>query len=230
MGIHQESFTKDFTIMVQFGAILAVLVEYFRVFTRSWRLYPVLFVGFLPAAVIGLLVKSKIDLLLESVWTVAITLVVGGVLLLFTDKIFRPERAEVRDVRQVKPLSALQIGFFQCFAFIPGVSRAAATIWGGLAVKLDQRTATEFSFLLALPTLSGATFLKAVKLVPHITGEQWKMLLVGNLISFVVGFLAIRLFLQFVTKYGIKSFGYYRIALGLIVIFALLADMDISSL
>lgn len=230
MGIHQDPFTKDFTIMVQFGAILAVLVEYFRVFLRSWRLYPVLVAGFLPAAVIGLLVKDKIDLVLESVWTVAVALVLGGILLLFTDRIFKPQNAKIKTVDEVMPLTAVKIGLFQCLAFIPGVSRAAATIWGGLASKLDQRSATEFSFLLALPTLSGATFLKAVKLIPHITNEQWQLLLIGNLVSFIVGFLSIRLFLKFVTKHGLKSFGYYRIVLGAVVILALLCNVDMTSL
>jgi undecaprenyl-diphosphatase len=230
MGIHQDPFTKDFVIMVQFGAIFAVAVEYFRFFLRSRKIYPILFVGFLPAAVIGLLVKKKIDILLESVWTVAFALLIGGVLLLFTDKIFRKEEIKIKEVNDVSFMSALKIGCFQCLAFIPGVSRAAATIWGGLSLKLDQRTATEFSFLLALPTLAGATFLKAVKVIPTITSDQWMLLLIGNLISFAVGYLAIRLFLRFVTRFGLKGFGYYRIVLGLVVIAALLLKVDLGNL
>lgn len=230
MGIHTDPFTKDFTIMVQFGAIFAVFVEYFRVFLRSWKLYGTLIVGFLPAAVIGLLVKKKIDILLESVWTVAIALIVGGVLLLLSEKIFTKDDEKIHSVDDIPLLSSLKIGFFQCLAFIPGVSRAAATIWGGLTLKLDRRTATEFSFLLALPTLSGATFLKAIKVIPEITAEQWKLLFIGNLVSFIVGYLSIRLFLRFVTRFGLKSFGYYRIALGLAVIAALLLNVNLSTI
>jgi undecaprenyl-diphosphatase len=230
MGIHHDSFTKDFVIMVQFGAILAVAVEYFRFFIRSRKIYPILFVAFLPAAVIGLLVKKKIDLLLDSVWTVGIALLVGGVFLLFTDRIFRKEEQTIHDANEIPTMSALKIGFFQCLAFVPGVSRSAATIWGGLTCKLDQRTATEFSFLLALPTLTGATFLKAIKVVPTITTDQWQLLFLGNVISFIVGYLSIRVFLSIVTRYGLKGFGYYRIALGLIVIVALLFNVDMGNM
>jgi undecaprenyl-diphosphatase len=227
MGIHENQFTKDFVIMVQFGAILAVFVEYFRVFARSWKMYPVLIAGFLPAAVIGLLVKNKIDAVLDSVWIVAIALLLGGILLLFTDKIFKKENTKITTVNDIDHWTAAKIGIVQCLAFIPGVSRAAATIWGGLSQKLDQRTATEFSFLLALPTLAGATFIKARKIAPTITPEQWQLLLIGNVISFVVGYLAIRLFIKFVAQYGLKGFGYYRIVLSLIVITALLMKADI---
>jgi undecaprenyl-diphosphatase len=227
MGIHHESFTKDFVIMVQFGAIFAVFVEYFRIFIKSFKIYPVLVFGFLPAGILGLLVKKKIDMMLESVWVVAIALLVGGVVLVFTDKIFKKERGVIKDINDIEIKSAAKIGIFQCMAFVPGISRSAATIIGGLTMKLDQRTATEFSFLLALPTLAGATLLKAYKVVGHITFDQWKLLFIGNIVSFVVGYFSIRFFLNMVVKFGLKGFGYYRIALGLVVISALIFDIQL---
>jgi len=227
MGISTQDFTKDFLIMVQFGAILAVVFEYFHVFVKSFKIYPILIAGFLPAGIIGLLVKNRIDALLESVWTVAIALVVGGVLLVFTDKIFNENKARVKTVDKMTWKNGLAVGFAQCAAFVPGVSRSAATIWGGLSQKLDRRTATEFSFLLAFPTLSGATLLKAVKAIHRIDAMGWELLLLGNIISFAIGLISIRYFIKYVTKHGLKGFGYYRIALGLIVIAILMMHIEI---
>jgi undecaprenyl-diphosphatase len=227
MGISHDAFTKDFLIMVQFGAILAVVFEYFKVFIKSVKIYPVLVAGFLPAGIIGLAVKNKIDALLDSVWTVAIALILGGILLVFTDRIFDEAKARVKSVDKIDWKMALKIGFVQCLAFVPGVSRAAATIWGGLSQKLDRRTATEFSFLLAFPTLSGATLLKAVKAVHRIDGSQWQLLFLGNVISFAIGLITIRYFIKYVTRHGLKGFGYYRIGLGLVVAAILLMNFEI---
>src|SRR5262249_54849933 len=156
----EDEFLNHFTVMVQFGAIIAVVVEYFRLLTRQWRLYPVLFAAFLPAAVIGLALHKLIERALENAWGVSITLFVGGVVLLFMDRIFKQEWIRNRDVNEINLRQAGTIGVFQCLALIPGMSRSAATIWGGLFVGTDQRTATEFSFLLGLLTLSAATFYK----------------------------------------------------------------------
>lgn len=218
MGIQESPFTKDFTVMVQFGAILAVFFEYFRLFLRSWNIYKILFVGLLPAAIIGVLVKDKIDILLGSVWLVGWTTLIGGFILLATDQIFPDKRAIKRDVEKLTWKDSLVIGFFQCMAFFPGVSRSAASIWGGLTMKLDQTAATEFSFLLALPTLSGATLLKGLKAYHSFGSNEWHILLLGNAISFVVGWLAIRTFIQIVSKYGLKWFGLYRVILGVVVL------------
>lgn len=230
MGIHQEPFTKDFTVMVQFGAILAVVAVYWRRLLSDFNLYGKLFVAFLPAGVIGLLVKNKIDLVLGSVWVVAIALIVGGVALLFTKALFKNRPQTLKDFDSLSYRHALILGAFQCLAFVPGMSRAASTIWGGLFVGLNLNMATQFSFLLALPTLSGATFIKALKVAPTLTQEQFSLLILGNIISFIVGYLAIRTFMSWVKSKGLESFGVYRIALGLVVTAVLILGHDLSML
>lgn len=218
IGIVDNTFTQYFEVMVQFGAILAVMVEYFRFLLKHRTMFPILFVAFLPAAVIGLALHKLIDRALGSVMVVGVTLLVGGIVLVFTDKIFPAARAEHRDLGKVNFRQAVTIGFFQCMALIPGVSRSAATIWGGLYSKLDQKTATEFSFLLALPTLTAATFYKGYKGFGIFTHEDWKILLWGNLISFIVGWITIRAFIHYVARHSFRSFGYYRIAVGILTL------------
>lgn len=224
MGIHELSFTKDYTVMVQFGAILAVVVIYWRKFLAEWKkTYPRLMVAFLPAGVIGLAVKNQIDVLLGSVWVVAFALLGGGVVLLFTKRLFPGwQNKRWTDVNQISFQQAFVIGLFQCLAFVPGMSRAASTIWGSLFAGLNLQLATQFSFLLAVPTLAGATLVKAVKIAPTIEPGQMHVLLIGNVISFVVGYAAIRSFISWVSKKGLEPFGYYRIALGLVVMAMLL--------
>ncbi len=221
MGIHTDPFVKDYTVMVQFGAILAVLVLYVRRFLLNVKVYPIVLAGFIPAAVIGLAVKSHIDQILGSVWIVGSTLLLGGILLVLTDHWISRHQVRVKRLEEVKPLSAFKIGIFQCLAFLPGVSRSAATIWGGLHQGLGLVTATEFSFFLAVPTLTGATFLKGIKIVDTLTRDQWEILFYGNLVSFVVGLVAIRFFIRLIERYGLRHFGYYRIVLGLIVLLTL---------
>jgi len=230
MGINHDEFVKDYTVMVQFGAILAVVVLFWRRFLLNFRVYPMVFLAFLPAAVIGLAVNKYIDILLGSAWVVAITLFAGGVVLALTDKWLRNHKVRVSQIESIPLVSAVKIGFFQCLAFIPGMSRSAATIWGGLFEGLSLAHATEFSFFLAVPTLSAATLWKARKIYPHITHEQWSILLWGNIVSFIIGGLAIRSFVQFITRYGLKYFGYYRIVVGLLVIIALSMGHEIEFL
>lgn len=218
LGNHQDPFVKDFTVMVQFGAILAVVFLYWRKFLINTKVYPQILLGFLPAAVIGLLVKNKIDALLGNVWVVGVAMLVGGVLLVFTDHWVKTKTASVKSIEDLKPLSAFQVGLFQCLAFIPGVSRSAASIWGGLFKGMNLPMATEFSFFLAVPTLAGAGFLKLLKNWATLTPEQGQMILVGNFFSFVVGALAIKFFVAIVAHSGLKMFGYYRIVLGLVVL------------
>ncbi|MGE0528002.1 MAG: undecaprenyl-diphosphate phosphatase [Bdellovibrionales bacterium] len=221
MAIHQEEFVKDFTVMVQFGAILAVVALYWRRFVLNYRIYPQVFIAFLPAAVLGLLVKDHIDALLGSVWVVGWSLLIGGVLLVLTDHWLRRHKARLATVEALPLPSALKIGLFQTLAFIPGVSRAAASIWGGLYQGMSLPLATEFSFFLAVPTLTGATFLKLIKVWPTLTSGQISMLAWGNLVSFVVGGLAIKFFVALVSRYGLGFFGYYRILLGGVVLVTL---------
>jgi undecaprenyl-diphosphatase len=230
MGINNDAFVKDYTVMVQFGAILAVVVLYWRRFILNVRLYPALLIAFLPAAVIGLLIKKHIDLLLGSVWIVGSTLFVGGVLLVLTDRWLRTHQVRVTKLEDLPWPSSIKIGLFQCLAFLPGMSRSAATIWGGLFEGLSLVAATEFSFFLAVPTLTGASFLKLLKVHSEITAEQWRTLLYGNVISFVVGIVAMRFFVHLIQRYGLKFFGYYRIVLGLLVLGILMMGHSIDFL
>lgn len=218
MGINQDPFVKDYTVMVQFGAILAVLWLYWRRFLLNFKIYPQVMMGFLPAAVIGLLVKDYIDVVLGNVWIVGIALLVGGVLLILTDKWVERKKSSGSSIEDLPKISALKIGVFQTMAFIPGVSRSAASIWGGLHQGLNLKTATEFSFFLAVPTLTGASLLKLMKVWPELNAQHIEALLYGNLVSFVVGALAIKGFVGVVERYGLKYFGYYRVILGLLVL------------
>lgn len=218
LGISSEEFTKIFEVNIQFGAILSVIVLYWKRFFQSLDFYYKLFVAFLPAAVIGFLLGDFIDRLLESVTIVAIMLVLGGVLLLFIDKwLNNPDEKKEIDY----PI-ALKIGFFQCIALIPGVSRSAATIIGGMTQKLTRQKAAEFSFFLAVPTMFAASAYKLLKNYKSIHSEDISLLLIGNVVAFIVAMIAIKFFISFLTRYGFKVFGYYRIAVGLLIL-ALLA-------
>jgi undecaprenyl-diphosphatase len=230
LGNHQDPFVKDYTIMVQFGAIVAVLFLYWRRFLLNTRIYPQVLLGFLPAAAIGLMVKDHIDALLGNVWVVGWAMLIGGILLVLTDHWMKTKKHDIGRIEDLKPMSALQVGVFQCLAFVPGVSRSAASIWGGLFKGMNLPLATEFSFFLAVPTLAGAGFLKLMKVWPSITPEQLKLIAVGNLISFVVGALAIKFFVSVVARSGLKMFGYYRIALGLVVLGILMFGHEINYL
>lgn len=242
LGMQSTAYLKAFTVMIQFGAILSVLVYYFRRFLPfpifglqpdsstslgGWSLYGLMILGCIPAAVLGLLLNDYIDALLGSTWVVLVMLFLGGILMLYIDHLF-PEHGE----RPLRPKNALIIGLFQCLAMIPGVSRSMATIVGGMQQGLTRRQAAEFSFFLAIPTMAGATLLKGYKLYKELGVEvfrdNWDTLLVGNVVAFIVALLAIKFFIGFVSKYGFRFFGYYRIALALIVALALLLGADLS--
>jgi undecaprenyl-diphosphatase len=214
MGISHLEFTKMFTVNIQFGAILSVLVLYWKRFFQTTDFYFKLLVAFLPAAVIGFLLNDFIDALLENVVVVAISLLVGGVILIFIDRITNDS---VKD-REISYFDALKIGFFQCIAMIPGVSRSASTIIGGMLQGLSRKQAAEFSFFLAVPTMAAAGGYKLLKTYDTIQAADIKVLLIGNLVAFVVAMLAIKFFISFLTKYGFKVFGYYRIILGLVLL------------
>ena len=215
MGISHLEFTKMFTVNIQFGAILSVVVLYWKRFFQSTDFYFKLFVAVLPALILGFLLNDIIDSLLENVIVVAISLLVGGIILLFIDKI---TNEKVTEEREISYFDALKIGFFQCIAMIPGVSRSASTIIGGMLQGLSRKQAAEFSFFLAVPTMAAAGGYKLLKTYDTIQPEDIKTLLLGNLIAFVVAMLAIKFFISFLTKYGFKVFGYYRIILGLILL------------
>ncbi|MBI2083720.1 MAG: undecaprenyl-diphosphate phosphatase [Deltaproteobacteria bacterium] len=217
MGIAGQEFTKMFTVCIQFGAILSVIVLYWRRFFQSTVFYAKLLVAFLPAAVIGKLLDDWIDQLLGSVIVVAVSLLIGGVIFLFIDRLFRegPESKE-----EVSYRTAFWIGCFQTVAIIPGVSRSAATIIGGLSQKLTRKTAAEFSFFLAVPTMFAATVYKlwAFYEQGNGLGNVWPELLIGNLVAFGVALIAIKSFITFLTRHGFKIFGYYRILIGLVIL------------
>ncbi|MDR2497118.1 MAG: undecaprenyl-diphosphate phosphatase [Tannerellaceae bacterium] len=231
MGMESTDLVKAFTVIIQFGAILSVLVLYWQRFFRSWDFYLKLFIAFLPAGIFGLLFNKHIDILLENVWVVALMLVAGGIFMLFVDKLFnRPGQPQEITVKK-----ALYIGLFQAIAMIPGVSRSMATIVGGMAQKLTRKTAAEFSFFLAVPTMFVASAWKVWKLFSEGGGEGLRMfneniliLVIGNVVAFLVAIAAIRFFIEYVTRYGFKAFGYYRILLGTLIIILLLAGQKLQ--
>jgi undecaprenyl-diphosphatase len=220
-GISEEGFVKSFNIIIQSGAILSVLVLYWRRFLPNMEFYKKIIVAFLPAAIIGLLVKKKIDLLLDSVLVVSISLILGGLILIWADRWFESHRKAPKAIAELSLKDCLLLGLIQCFAFIPGVSRAGATILGGLALGLSKKEAAEFSFFLAVPTLVGASAVKGLGLWGSITPEQWSPLIAGILLSFIFATLAIRFFLKLLEKFGLKHFGYYRIAIGVLCLILL---------
>lgn len=219
MGISSLAFVKTFTVAIQFGAILSVVVLYRKMFFQTWKFYFVLLAGFLPAAVIGFLFNERIDMLLERVDVVGWMLIAGGIFLLFVDKLF--SATESTGSTDVSYGQALKIGLFQCIAMVPGVSRSAATIIGGLTQGLHKKTAAEFSFFLAVPTMLAATCYKLLKF--YLEGntfgrDEVTLLIIGNVTAFVVAMLAIRYFITFLTNHGFKVFGYYRLAAGIILL------------
>ena len=218
LGVESTEFVKAFTFIIQFGAILSVVVLY-------WKLL----VAFIPAAVLGLLFNDMIDAMLESVVVVAVTLILGGVFMLFCDRIFNKgsEETELTEKR------AFWIGLFQCISMIPGVSRSMATIVGGMAQKLTRKKAAEFSFFLAVPTMFAATLFKMLKLFMDPAGMEiitnnLGTLILGNVVAFIVAMLAIKFFISFVTKYGFKAFGWYRIVVGGAILLMLLTGHNLT--
>ena len=229
LGVNMDEFTKAFTVNIQFGAILSVVVLYWRRFLQSWTFYQKLLVAFMPAAVIGLLGSNLIDQLFESVMVVAITMLFGGILLLFVDKWFKKEKEN----QKVTYRNALKIGFWQCIAMIPGVSRSAASIIGGMQQKLSRTNAAEFSFFLAVPTMAAASGYKLLKIILEPNGisllkDNLTTLLIGNIVAFIVAMIAIKTFITFLQKHGFKVFGWYRIVVGLILITLLLMGVDLK--
>ena len=247
LGVESTDFVKAFTFIIQFGAILSVVVLYWKRFFKlnrtplpegsgklkkflhKYDFYWKLFVAFIPAAVLGLLFSDMIDAMLESVTVVAVTLILGGIFMLFCDRIFNKgsEKTEMTEKR------AFWVGMFQCISMIPGVSRSMATIVGGMAQKLTRKAAAEFSFFLAVPTMFAATIFKMLKLfsdetTAQVLKENIDILLIGNAVAFIVALLAIKFFINFVTKYGFKAFGWYRIIVGGAILVMLLTGHNLT--
>ena len=218
LHLANNDFLKLFTIAIQLGAILAVVVLYRKKFFdfSRWQFYLKLAVAVLPALIIGFLLSKKIDALLDSALTVAITMLLGGIVLVFIDKAFK--RPVIRDEKQVSYTRGFVIGIWQCIAMIPGVSRSAASIIGGMQQKLTRSAAAEFSFFLAVPTMLAATGYKLYKHIKEhgsFSSEEIKLLSIGNVVAFVVALLAIKFFISFLKKHGFKVWGVYRIIVGI---------------
>ena len=232
-GIQQDEFVKMFQVSIQFGAILAVVVSYYKKFLNfgSVQFYIKLVLAVIPALILGKLFDDKIEAVLEKPMPIAVVLILGGIVFLFIDKVFK--NTEIDEEPQITRKSAIIIGFWQCLAMMPGTSRAAASIIGGMQQKLTMRMAAEFSFFLAVPTMFAVTcysvFLKDWELTDKVTnkitevkgyemlfdGNNLTLFLVGNVIAFIVAMLAIKFFIEVLKKYGFKMWGWYRIILGI---------------
>lgn len=245
MGIESTPFVKAFTVIIQFGAILSVIVLYYKRFFKlnhtclskeasklqkflyKWDFYWKLLVSFIPAAIIGFLANEFIDKLLGSVLVVVTMLVLGGIFMLFCDKIFNKGDNTTR----ISNKSAIYIGLFQCIAMIPGVSRSMATIVGGMAQRLTRKAAAEYSFFLAVPTMFAATAWDVLKLFRHggwnIIINNLNSLFIGCIIAFIVAMFAIKGFINYLTKYGFKAFGIYRIIIGAFILFWILTGHNL---
>ena len=233
LGVDSTPFVKAFTVIIQFGAILSVICLYWKRFfypnsinnnKTYWQamfdFYARLVVGVLPAIVLGLLFNSMIEENLGNVQLVAWMLILGGVFMLFCDRIFNKGSENT----QLTYKRAFIIGLIQCISMIPGVSRSMSTSVGGMSQKLTCKSAAEFSFFLAVPTMFGATCLETFKMIKGgeasvlMQGNNLQTLLLGSFVAFVVAILAIKFFINYVTKYGFAAFGWYRIIIGLIII------------
>jgi len=226
MGMESTEFSKIFLIAIQFGTILSVVVLYWKRFFQSMSFYYKLFVAFLPAAFFGLLLNDYIDALLESVYVVAVMLILGGIILVFIDRWFKD--TQDAEEKEMGYIDALKIGMFQVIAMIPGVSRSAATIIGGMSQKYSKKQAAEFSFFLAVPTMFAATAYKMLKGYEAINSDNIGILIFGNVIGFLVAIVAIKSFISFLTKHGFAIFGYYRIVVGLLIIVLYYMGVNLS--
>ena len=246
LGVESTNFVKAFTFIIQFGAILSVLVLYWKRFFQlnrtpvpegtstvkrflhKYDFYWKLFIAFIPAAVFGLLFSDAIDAMLERVEVVAVTLILGGIFMLFCDRIFNKGSEDT----VVTEKRAFMVGLFQCISMIPGVSRSMATIVGGMAQRMTRKAAAEFSFFLAVPTMLGATVYKVYDLIKEggteIITDNISTLLIGNAVAFIVALLAIKFFINFVTKYGFKAFGWYRIVVGALILILLFTGHNLT--
>ncbi len=246
LGVESTEFVKAFTFIIQFGAILSVVVLYWKRFFQlnhtpapegagcvkrflhTFDFYWKLFVAFIPAAVLGLLFSDAIDAMLESVGVVAVMLVLGGIFMLFCDRIFNKGSEDTPFTEK----RAFMVGLFQCISMIPGVSRSMATIVGGMSQGLTRKAAAEFSFFLAVPTMFGATLYKVYKILKtggmEMIMDNMTTLIVGNAVAFIVAMLAIKGFIKYVQKYGFKAFGWYRIIVGGLILVMMAAGFDLQ--
>lgn len=216
MGIHDDEFVKTFEVFIQLGAILAIALMYIKRFFRGLQIYYKLFAAFVPTAIVGLLAYDIIKGYLFNPVVVSISLIIGGVILILIDKKVVSKESELAEVEDISYKNAFFIGLFQCLSMVPGTSRAAATIIGGVFNGLDKKQATEFSFLLAVPTMMAAGGYDLIKSDLAFTQAQIMMLAVGSLVAFISAWIAVKLFLKYVSKNGFTAFGWYRIVIGIL--------------
>jgi undecaprenyl-diphosphatase len=239
LGIEKDEFTKLYEVSIQLGAIMAVVVLYWRKFFdfSKWKFYIKLIIAVIPALILGFLFSDQIDALLESPLTVAITLLTGGIIFLFIDRFFQYH--EIDKEENISNKKAFIIGIWQCLAMIPGVSRSASSIIGGMQQRLTRKLAAEFSFYLAVPTMAAATgysvFLKNWKNTAGEAAKGYELILAstqntiafvtGNIIAFVVAIIAIKFFIGFLQKHGFVLFGWYRIVAGTILLILIMSGV-----
>lgn len=217
LGItEQGGFVDSFIVSIQIGAIMAIIGLYYRRFLQGINIYIKLMAAFIPTAVVGLLAYDIIKSYLFSPLVVALALIIGGIILILIDKKVVAKETQVVDLSQIPLKNAMFIGFFQCLSMIPGTSRAAATIVGGVFNKFNKTQATEFSFLLAVPTMIAATGYDLYKTPVSFTNNQILILIIGMVVAFVSAFIAVKIFIKLVSAYGFKHYGYYRIVIGVV--------------
>lgn len=221
LGLENSEFLKTFEISIQLGAILAIAVMYIKRFFNGIEIYKKLFVAFVPTATIGFLMYKIIKAYLFNSWVVSVSLIFGGILLIIWDKKLKEAKSIVVELESISYKNAFYIGFIQCLSVIPGVSRAGASILGGIFNGLDRKQATEFSFLLAVPTMLAATTYDLLKTPLHFNSEQLTLLSFGFIGAFISAWIAVRFLIRHLKQHGFGVFGWYRIALGLLFLILL---------
>lgn len=219
LGIAESEFTKAFEVIIQFGAILTVVVLFWRRFLPNVPFYRKLIVGFLPTGILGFFLKERVDIWMESPTLVATSLILGGFVLIWIDR-FRPGTTG-STIEELTDAKCIKLGLWQSLAMVPGVSRSGSTIVGALLMGMKKSEAAEYSFFLAVPTMAAATAYKLLKMILSKTtfsGQEWSQLGVGFVIAFIVAGIAVKLFLDYVRKHGFAPFGYYRIVVGIIIL------------
>ena len=221
LGIEETALIKAYEVIIQFAAILAVMLIYRDKLTlRKIELWKKLLLAFLPLAIVGFIFKDQIKALF-SVEVVAVMFIVGGVVFLIVEHFYREEKSDTTDVEALSYRQALWVGIAQIFSLIPGTSRAGATIVGGLLTGLDRKTSAEFSFLLAIPVMAAVSGYDLLKHYEDFADANWSAFLIGFIVAFVVAYLTIKLFLAFLQRFTFVPFGIYRIIFGLVLLYLL---------
>ncbi|MEQ8625657.1 MAG: undecaprenyl-diphosphate phosphatase [Vicingaceae bacterium] len=216
MNIHDDAFVKTFEVAIQLGAIMAIVMLYAKRFLQGLTIYYKLTTAFIPTAIVGLLAYDIIKAYLFNPVVVSVSLIVGGIVLILIDRKVLAQKSKTENLEKISYKNAFFIGLIQCFSMVPGTSRAAATIVGGVFNGLDKKQATEFSFLLAVPTMFAATGYDLLKSEIAFSIEELKLLIVGLIVAFITAWIAVKVFLKIVSNYGFKHFGYYRIIIGIL--------------